>query len=441
MMCRLKMSAVILLLASTALAADYTARTAPKIIDESLVGHDRLDVMLKPLEVSELEIEADAWLATLKKIVHEISEEEVAVMLSNADQDAATDAGQSTDAAAVDELKKASLKKLVELREDRTMVLDRLNVVLDALEAKGGDPEPYRLYATEASGTKVDIFDPEAMRQLVLGWLKSPEGGIRWGLNIISFIAVLVVFWIASKIATRAAARALGMARNVSTLLRDFCITLVRRSVMIIGLLIALSMLEINIGPVLALITAAGFVIGFALQGTLSNFASGLLILIYRPFDVGDVISAGGTSGKVDSMTLVSTCILTFDNQKVVVPNNSVWGDVITNVTGLPIRRVDMKFGIGYEDDIEQAKRILLEVASSHPKVLTDPAPVVQLHELADSSLNFICRPWSKTGDYWDVYWDVTQSVKERFDKAGISIPFPQRDVHLYEEKKMESSK
>jgi small conductance mechanosensitive channel len=176
----------------------------------------------------------------------------------------------------------------------------------------------------------------------------------------------------------------------------------------------------------------AGFVIGFALQDTLSNFASGLMILVYRPYDVGDAIEAGGVIGSVSQMNLVSTMIMTFDNQLLVVPNNKIWGDVIRNITNQNTRRVDMTFGIGYSDDVSKAERVLTEIVTSHEKVLEDPAPMIRLHELGDSSVNFIVRPWSKTSDYWDVYWDVTREVKRRFDTEGISIPFPQRDVHIY---------
>jgi small conductance mechanosensitive channel len=154
---------------------------------------------------------------------------------------------------------------------------------------------------------------------------------------------------------------------------------------------------------------------------------------MYRPYDVGQVIEAAGMKGKVDSMNLVSTTIKTFDNQIVIVPNGEIWGGVITNVTGSDTRRVDMKFGISYSDDIAKAAKILEEIVSSHELVLKDPEPVVRLHELGDSSVNFVCRPWAKTADYWTVYWDVTRSVKERFDAEGVTIPFPQRDVHIHQ--------
>jgi small conductance mechanosensitive channel len=217
-------------------------------------------------------------------------------------------------------------------------------------------------------------------------------------------------------------------------LLRDFLAKIVRRTIFAVGLIVGLTALEINIGPLLAVIGAAGFVVAFALQSTLGNFASGLMILMYRPFDVGDVIDVAGVSGKVESMNLTSTQIKTFDNKVVIVPNNSIWGGIITNVTGSNLRRVDMTFGIGYGDDIAKAQSVLEELVRKHQLILDEPEPVIKMHELADSSVNFICRPWAKTPDYWTVYWDITRSVKEEFDRRGISIPFPQRDVHIYQE-------
>ncbi|MCB1809038.1 MAG: mechanosensitive ion channel family protein, partial [Candidatus Competibacteraceae bacterium] len=152
---------------------------------------------------------------------------------------------------------------------------------------------------------------------------------------------------------------------------------------------------------------------------------------LYRPYDVGDYVSVAGVSGTVEDMSLVSTTLRLPDNQIVIVPNGQIWGDVITNVTGTDKRRVDLVFGIGYDDDIQAAQDVLEDIINKHPQVLKEPAPVVRLHELADSSVNFVVRPWSKTSDYWAVYWDITRAVKERFDQADISIPYPQQDVHI----------
>ena len=203
---------------------------------------------------------------------------------------------------------------------------------------------------------------------------------------------------------------------------------------MFLGLLVALSQLGIQLGPVLAGLGIAGFIVGFALQDTLSNFAAGMMILVYRPFDVGDAVEAGGVMGTVKAMNLVSTTITTWDNQKMVVPNSKIWGDVIRNITAEPHRRVDMVFGIAYADDIDHTERVLCDIVKRNELVLAEPEPVVRLHTLGESSVDFVVRPWARTSDYWTVYWDITRAVKKRFDEEGISIPFPQRDVHLIQE-------
>ncbi len=235
-----------------------------------------------------------------------------------------------------------------------------------------------------------------------------------------------------SKLAGKAAEKAASAAKGLSNLLREFMVVSARRGVLFLGLLVAISAMGIPVGPLLAVITAAGFVIGLALQGTLSNFASGLLLLFYRPFDVGDAVDAAGVAGSVKAMNLMSTRIQTWDNKSMIVPNNSIWGSVITNISSTDRRRVDMTFGIAYSDSIEKAQAILEKILTDHPKVLKDPAYTVRLHQLGDSSMNFVVRPWVLPADYWAVYWDVTRKVKEEFDRQGITIPFPQRDVHLY---------
>jgi small conductance mechanosensitive channel len=341
------------------------------------------------------------------------------------------------------EVKTEILKAVADLRAERTALIDRLNVVLNELNSKlgktadGKDNEvvvPYRLYADSVGGIKVDVSDREAAFATITGWLKSEEGGLRWARNIIVFLATVIAFWILGRILGRIAEKAFGIARSSSILLRNFVVHSVRRVVLFIGLIIGLAALEVNIGPVLALIGAAGFVVAFALQDTLSNFASGIMIMLYKPFDVGDFVDVAGVAGVVRSMNLVTTTITTADNQVMVVPNNSIWGNIITNITGSEERRIDLVFGIGYGDDIGHARQVLADVVSEHPLVLSTPEPVIQVHELAESSVNFVCRPWAKTTDYWVVYWDLTRMVKERFDAEGISFPFPQRDVHLFQE-------
>lgn len=341
------------------------------------------------------------------------------------------------------ELKSKILDTVAALRDERTGLIDRLNVVLNELNAKlGKTPEgkdnelvvPYRLYMDSVGGIKVDVSDKEATWATVIGWMQSDEGGLRWAKNIVVFIATVFAFWILGLILGKLAEKAFGIAKSSSILLRNFVVHSVRRVTFIIGLIFGLSALEINIGPLLALIGAAGFVVAFALQNTLSNFASGIMIMLYKPFDVGNLVDVAGVMGVVRSMNLVTTTITTADNQIMVVPNNSIWGNIIINITGSKQRRVDLVFGIGYDDDIDHARKVLEDIVSKHPLVLKTPEPNIQVHELAESSVNFICRPWVKTDDYWEVYWDITRIVKERFDAEGISFPFPQRDVHLLQD-------
>ena len=332
------------------------------------------------------------------------------------------------------DVKTALIKHVTDLMAERTALIDRFNVVLAALKAKGGETKEYDTYIKAVSGIKVDVTDASATWTTITGWLMSPEGGFRWAVNIVQFVVIVIVFYLLSIVAGKATQKALSKSKTFSSLLREFLVMTSRRLVLFIGFFVGLSALEVNIGPVLAIIGAAGFVIAFALQNSLSNFASGILMLIYRPFDIGNTINVAGVLGKVESMNLLSTQLRTPDNQQVIVPNNSVWGDVITNVTGISQRRVDLVFGIGYSDDIDKAQKILEEIVSGHKLVLKEPEAIVKLHELAESSVNFICRPWAKPENYWNVYWDITREVKRRFDAEGVSIPFPQRDVHLYQE-------
>ena len=206
---------------------------------------------------------------------------------------------------------------------------------------------------------------------------------------------------------------------------------LIRKGVLLIGVVIALSALEINTTPLMAALGGAALVIGLALQGTLANFAAGLLIVAYRPFDRGNVVEAGGVLGKVREMSMLTTTIVTPDNKKVVVPNGSIWNGTITNLTGMPTRRVDLVIGVGYACDLNQVQETLEQILSETELVLEEPAPVIEVNELADNSVNFVVRPWCRTADYWAVYWGVTRAVKLRFDELGIEIPFPQRQLHL----------
>jgi len=317
-----------------------------------------------------------------------------------------------------------------------------MEVVCDLMDAYELDSAEYRAQLVTATsditsgltdtGVAVTLLS-RAMDSFVT-WITDNGPGIV--IKSLLFVGILVIFYFITRVLRKAMDKALRASKlNISRLLRRMIVGTVSNVMMLLGLLIALSQLGISLGPLLAGLGVAGFIVGFALQDTLANFASGMMILLYRPYDVGDLVDVSGVFGKVDKMSLVSTTILTLDNQTLVVPNKTIWGDVIKNVTAQDVRRVDMLFGISYSDDIPKAEKVLAGILTEHEKILDEPAPVVHLHELGDSSVNFVVRPWVKVDDYWDVYWYVTREVKMRFDAEDISIPFPQRDVHIYEER------
>ncbi len=384
------------------------------------VSLDDLENQLLPLTKEDLEKEVKAWVDLFKAKAAAYAE------LKNKIRKAQAEA-------------KAPLQKQEEqLRKECISLLDRVEAAVAALEAKAGKDAVKDLHAyvdTVSRGLGLvenPVTSVSNTWTKILAWVKSPEKGLKYATSIVVFLLLLLAFRILAAVLAKITDRTVRAFKTSSDLLRDFFVNTVRRVTILIGIVVALSVLGINIGPLVAAIGAVGFVVGFALQGTLSNFASGIMILLYRPYDIGDFVNVAGVSGTVSAMSLVSTTIKTPDNQTIIVPNNSIWGGVITNITGNDTRRVDMTFGIDYSDDIPKAQKVLEDILAKHPKVLKDPAPVVKLHELADSSVNFVVRPWVKTSDYWDVYWDVTRAVKERFDAEGISIPFPQQDIHLH---------
>ena len=283
----------------------------------------------------------------------------------------------------------------------------RLTDVVAMMDKLEMDTAAYHEQLLSATGEiTTEVFEVSVVTNLLVGWgqtlwAKIIDDGPNLLFKIFLFIIIVFGFRKLADFVKNVVERALEKSHlQLSELLRRMVVSIVRNLIIILGILIALSQIGISLGPLLAGLGVAGFVIGFALQDSLSNFAAGMMILIYRPFDVGDLIEAGGVSGKVSKMSLVNTTILTLDNQTIVVPNNKIWGDVVRNVTAQTMRRIDMMFGISYSDDIPKTESVLQAIVDSHEKVLADPEPVVRLHELADSSVNFVVRPWVKKEDY-----------------------------------------
>lgn len=273
-----------------------------------------------------------------------------------------------------------------------------------------------------------------------LGALVGPEqiealvgGASKFGLQI---IAAIVVFFLGRWLANRIAGlleRGLQRAGTDATLVGFF------RNIAYFGLLImvviaAVGQLGVQTTSFIAVLGAAGLAVGLALQGSLANFAAGVLMIIFRPFKAGDFIDAAGTAGVVEEIQLFTTRMRTPDNKTIIIPNAQITAGTITNFSARDTRRLDLVFGVSYSDDLDKVKRVIHEVLADEPRLLNDPEPLVGILELGDSSVNFAVRPWVPSSDYWAVFFALQEAMKKRFDKEGINIPFPQRDVHLYQQ-------
>ena len=257
------------------------------------------------------------------------------------------------------------------------------------------------------------------------------ELAMLYGVQVILALTIFIVGkWVAKKIAN-IVQRVLAK-NNVDPAIQHFVGSLVSWVLIIFVVIASLGQLGIQTASFVAIVGAAGLAVGLALQGFLANFAAGVLILIFRPFKVGDFIEVAGVSGVVQKIQIFTTELHSPDNKKIIVPNGGVISGNITNYSANDTRRVDLVFGVGYGDDINAAKAVLQSVVAAEPKVLQDPAPTIAVVELADSSVNLVCRPWVNTADYWDVYFNITEAAKKALDAQGISIPFPQRDLHLH---------
>ncbi len=257
------------------------------------------------------------------------------------------------------------------------------------------------------------------------------ELAMLYGVQVILALTIFIVGkWVAKKIAN-IVQRVLAK-NNVDPAIQHFVGSLVSWVLIIFVVIASLGQLGIQTASFVAIVGAAGLAVGLALQGSLANFAAGVLILIFRPFKVGDFIEVAGVSGVVQKIQIFTTELHSPDNKKIIVPNGGVISGNITNYSANDTRRVDLVFGVGYGDDINAAKAVLQSVVAAEPKVLQDPAPTIAVVELADSSVNLVCRPWVNTADYWDVYFNITEAAKKALDAQGISIPFPQRDLHLH---------
>ena len=257
------------------------------------------------------------------------------------------------------------------------------------------------------------------------------EKGLDLAVNVIAAIAVYLVGKFVVGMLTSLLARVFFRTKVDETLSRFLC-NIARYVLLTFVILMALNRLGVNTTGIAAIMGAAGVAIGFALQGSLSNFACGVMIILFKPFKLGDFVEAGGTSGVVEEISIFSTLMRTGDNKQIIVPNGAVYDGTITNYSAKPTRRIDMVVGCGYSDDLRAVKAFLSILVETDERILKDPAPVVAVSELGDSSVNFVVRPWVNSGDYWDVLWDLNERVKLGFDERGFNIPYPTQDIHVH---------
>ncbi len=253
---------------------------------------------------------------------------------------------------------------------------------------------------------------------------------LPWGINIAMALVIFIVGRIVVGIVV-GLVRKVMLRTGVDEMLVGFVTSILRWLLLLFVIVAALDQLGVDTTSLVAIFGAAGLAIGLSLQSSLGNFAAGVMLIIFRPFQKGDFVDIAGTTGSVEAIGIFTTTLVTPDNKVTIVPNGGIYASTITNFSARDTRRVDMVFGVSYDDDIREVRKALEDIIAADDRVLAEPAPVIEIGELADSSVNFIVRPWVKSSDYWQVLWDTTATVKTKFDEAGISIPYPQMDVHF----------
>jgi small conductance mechanosensitive channel len=255
------------------------------------------------------------------------------------------------------------------------------------------------------------------------------------GLDFAAKVLIALVIFYVGRIVARVVTRGLRnvmQSQEVDKILETFVCNLVYWALMIFVIIAAINQIGVQTTSLIAVMGAAGLAVGLALQGSLANFAAGVLIVIFRPYRVGDFVEAAGISGVVLQVQILTTILKTGDNKQIVVPNGQIMGSIITNYSANDTRRVDMTVGVSYDDDLDKVRSTIRELVTADERVLDEPECLIAVSELADSSVNFVVRPWVKTADYWNVKFDLTEAIKKRFDEVGISFPYPQQDVHIY---------
>ena len=342
-------------------------------------------------------------------------------------------ARQATDGTDADLIQAARFES-----ERLQLSVTRLRGVVAQLDRLGGDTlEMRRTLIEERGSLALSLVDTDIASVLYAeattkfkDWLANRGAGTL--LSVLLFVAILIVARWLARLTRRVTERALRHSdQSVSQLLKEMLISISGTIVFLVGVLVALSQVGVSVTPMIAGLGVVGFIVGFALQDTLSNFAAGAMILAYRPFDTGDFISAAEVEGTVKKMNLVNTTVVTIDNRVLIIPNSKIWGGVILNFTGQHLRRTDVIYNVSYSEDLDHVQKVLEDLIAADERFLTTPEPIVRVKQFSDSSIDFLVRAYVKTEEFWETLWALNKAVKQRFDAEGITIPFPQRDVHL----------
>jgi small conductance mechanosensitive channel len=278
----------------------------------------------------------------------------------------------------------------------------------------------------------VDVVEviPTSVEEVSQLWTQVQDVVAAWGLKVIAALAILIIGrWVAMMV--RRGVRRMMEQSGADPIIIGFVTSITYIALLAFVVIAALGQLGIQTTSFIAILGAAGLAVGLALQGSLANFAAGFLMIIFRPFRVGDFIEGAGVAGVVESIQIFTTTLRTGDNKTIIIPNAKLSGDNIINYSAKETRRVDMTVGVAYDADLSKVKHVLNDIIAKESRIHADPAPQVAVAELADSSVNFVVRVWTNTADYWGVKFDITETIKNRFDEEGIGIPFPQRDIHI----------
>ena len=385
-----------------------------------------LTLLVKPLTLEQLENEAAAWLLLLQEKLQAISDAEIA--LENQKLEPKGQEGAETT--------ETITPQENNLKAEEIAIVARFNIVLDELDAKGGDSSSYRQYIDAISGLEKFVTDSSGLGVQLVSWFTSEEGGISLAIDIAIGLAklggILVITMIVSPRLGKLSDNLLGRISGISILFRGFIVMIVKRGVLVIGALIALAALGVDLGPILAIVGGASFVLAFALQSNLGNFASGLMLLINKPFDVGDEVKVAGYWAYVDSISLASTKIKDFNGNIITLPNNTVWGSDIINYTHTDIRRLAFSIDIKFEQDMNQVYEMWMNITAAHPKVLETPKPTwFPWNAKYNYCISISLKAWSKTDDYWTVYVDILKELQKGIAERNIELTAPLQEIKL----------